>query len=555
MTFPQRISLALAAPFTLTLVVGLALLAAQPAPPAPVIATSNLQFDADRARALAAELEALAPVRAVGSPESARVRAWLIEHFNALGLETETLAFPVTVASQRRVGEQVWARLPGASDRALLVSAHYDTPADGARSNAAGVAALLELARIFSGTLPTRTVIFMASDSREYGRSWGMKSWLEQVPGRGQLIAALTLEANMPRAGVQVEDAGLHFGAAPLELRRLAQAAVQQASGQPPTADGIDDFLSRALPFDMSEHGMLLRSGVPAVGLSAAPESVAALGRAAEAWLRALEQQPALPDGAPFDWQLGEALVLTTPTVLGLGLLFFAPLLLATGLAFERANAWRSTAFREAQRPLWQELMPEALALLGAALPLVNGLAVLLILVLIGWLPRYEWFPATPGDPFLRQPADWALVLALVVAAASALEVFGRRSGWGRVADRLAVPTRRLTLLLVLSALALVAWAINPFAAVLWLGPAAYLWPWVEPGLGRALNSLLVLGGFAPLVGLAVGLWLTPAVSVWSWFVLLGAIYGLFPLPVTLAVVLLIAVGVRFLRYGLRATL
>lgn len=546
MTFRQQISLALAAPLTLTLVVILALLAAAPAPTTPALALTELQFDAGRARALAAELEAVAPVRSVGSPESARARAWLRQKFAELGLKTDSFAFEVTVASQRRTGEQVWAILPGAGDGALLVSAHYDTPDDGSRSNAAGVAALLELARVFAGTTPAQTLIFMASDSREYGRSWGMKSWLEGAPLRGRLSAALTLEVGEQQAGVLVGGVGLHFGVAPLTLQQTTRAAVEQGGGQALTLDGATEFVARALPFDMREHGMLLRSGVPAVGLSAAPGSAHVLGRAAEAWLQALQQQPLTPGGAPFDWPLSRTLMLTTPVVLGLGLLFFAPLFLATGLALA------------AQRPRWQELTPEVLALLGVALPILNGLAVLLILVLLGWLPRYEWFPATPGDAFLRQPADWALALALAVAALSALEIFGRRTGWGHLAERWNAPARRVTLLLILSVLALATWAINPFAAALWLGPAAYLWPWVMPRSrrgGRVLNLALALGGFLPAFGLALGLALTPAVTVWSWFLLLGAIYGLFPLPVTLAVVIFIACGVRFLRHGLRSTL
>jgi hypothetical protein len=123
------------------------------------------------------------------------------------------------------------------------------------------------------------------------------------------------------------------------------------------------------------------------------------------------------------------------------------------------------------------------------------------------------------------------------------------------VVARLEAPARRVTLLLIISALALVAWAVNGFSAVFFLGPAAYLWPWIEPRAGangRALNVALALGGFLPLFGLAVGLSLTPAYIVWSWFLLLGAIYGLFPLPVTLAVVIFVALGIRFLRHGLR---
>jgi hypothetical protein len=234
----------------------------------------------------------------------------------------------------------------------------------------------------------------------------------------------------------------------------------------------------------------------------------------------------------------GRPLPTWTSAALSLGL--GAPLFIATVLEFRR------------QRPIWQQLVPEGLALLGAAAPLLNGYAVLISLVLLKVLPRLGPYPPPTDDAVFRAPNDWITVLLLAVVGFSTWEIWLRRGGWGRLAERLAVSTRRVTLLLALCAVVLLAWPLANFTGALLFSGAALLWPWIEPRrlpAGRAVNAMLVLGGALPFAGAAVALGLEVG-SFWWWFGLMAAAYGVYSLSLTLAFIVAVAIGARFFRMG-----
>ncbi|MGQ0601355.1 MAG: hypothetical protein ACT4QE_06615 [Anaerolineales bacterium] len=242
-----------------------------------------------------------------------------------------------------------------------------------------------------------------------------------------------------------------------------------------------------------------------------------------------------------FGWP-GAALPMWGSATLSLGLC--APLFVATALEFRR------------QRPIWQQLVPEGLALLGAAVPLLNGFAVLIILVLLNLLPRFATHPPPTNDALFQQPNDWVTVLVLAVAGFSAWEIWLRRGGWGPMAERLTVSTRRLTLLLALCATVLLAWPLNDFTGAWLFSTAALLWPWIEPRTvpaGRALNIMLALGGVLPFIAACVAL-AGEVGPFWWWYLLMGAAYGVYSLPMMLAFVLGAALFARFLRRGTRPT-
>ena len=202
-----------------------------------------------------------------------------------------------------------------------------------------------------------------------------------------------------------------------------------------------------------------------------------------------------------------------------------------------------------------QLFLPELVALGGASLPIVNGFAAGYSLARLGLLPGYDQFPAAPGDPFLLQPADWAMLVILAVVGVSVWDIW-RPSGWGALAQRLQVPSRRVTLLTVFALAALAAWLLNGFAAALLLAPAGWLWPWIQPSrfpAGRALNVFLALGGLLPFMAVVAGLALTPGLGLAWWFLTAGALYGLWPLPASLAFVLSAGLFIRFVRLGTTA--
>ncbi len=552
MSSRQPVLFALSVPLAVVLALGLGWAAAQPVPPAAPDLPAP-EFDGGRAQADAEAWGAAYPVRVVGSSENAAFRAGLLATLTGLGLEVETQPFTVTVASQARAGVNVIARAPGTgSGPVLLLLAHYDTLPDSGLDNRAGVAALVELARVFTSADAGVPLVFAFTDSRAYGQAWGAKALSETWPAEQPIRAALSVETRQDQAGglLQVDGAGFWFGYAPVWLRQLTREAAAAAGVTAVEPLGLDEALVRALPFTMRDASLLMGRGVPAVTLSVGPEALSAqalsaLGQTAELWVRGLAaRREAEPASAWAGWRLDDARVLPAWAARVASLLLLTPLFLATGL-----ELW-------ARRPRWSAVWPELLALAGALAPLLNAYAVAFVLVRVNVLPRYEWFPAAPGDRFLLQPTDWAMLVLLAFVGLSAWDIFYRERGWGRWADQRPNVERNVALLGAFSGLALLVWGLNDFAAVLFLLPAAWLWPWIAPRpvpAGRILNGLLAVGGLLGLLAVFIGVALTPGLGLWWWFLTAGAMYGLIPAPVVLVWAVFIALWVRFLRLGTRS--
>ncbi len=538
MTRRQRLSLALLMPVTLLLVGMLGAGLAQPVPDSPVISDSP-QVNPARIISDTQTLAALAPERGVGSPGNAIARDWIIEQFKAMSLTVETLPFAVTVASQERPGAQVWVTAPGTSDDILLISARYDTPIVNSNSDngypAEGLATLLELARVLS-TPPSshqHTFLFMASDSVVYGPSWGAKTFLEQFPSRRQIIAVVDIDDRPPHSNL----AGLWNGYAPLWLRQLKQSVFSAAD-----VAGATEFFYRALPFQTGDAALYLRAGLPAIYVNSSHAP------AIETLLRTIDTIDPLPTdsvNAPY-WRISETHYLSNWVTPLLQLLLFAPLFVFTAIAYRK------------DRPREEELRPEFTAFMAWAVVGVDGYAIAFSLVAARLLPQYELFPAAPGDPFLLQPTGWAALAIYGTMAFMVWHTFwGWRGsgGWGRFADRLNIPHRQTTLLILLSGLALVTWFVNGFAAVVVFGLPAYLWPWIEPHRslpGKIINTALALMGLLPLFFGLILVFGDPAFGPWWWFFPLGAAHGFFPLTTVIGFILFVALSIRFLRHGWR---
>ena len=564
MTRRQKLVVALMMPVTLALAAMLAAAFAQPIPPVTLSAAPP-QFDAARALTDTLTLVNDYPDRVVGSQTNTDARRWIIRRFIELDLPVSTLPFTVTVASQDLAGMQVWAASPGESDEIILVTAHDDTPLSGNSAftdNAAGVAVMLEMARIFAAEPHHRTLIFMASDSQVYGPAWGAENFTANFPDTGKVVAVLDLNYLYPVAErITLENTGYRAGYAPLWLRRISCQAAESAGLAVSESGDLREYFERALPFTTLDSGAYLRAGIPAVTFSMLPiglsyssqgftpiyveplvQQLYPVGRAAEAWVRTVDALDPPPDTSMSDFPLDGAHVLPGRVAGWLQLLLFTPLFLAMAIVWGK------------DRPGWEELKPEFLALMAIVVIGLDGYAVAYVLVNLGWLPRYELFPAAPGDPFLLQPVGWA-----VLVFAGAMAFFGwftfRRGGWGRYADVLDIPYRRVTLLVFFSGAVFFFWQINAYTVSALLGPAAYLWLWIEPRptlRGKIPNVLLALAGalpFAACVYVAVS---QSPVGPWWWYLSLGAAYGFFPLIAVAAFIFFVALLLRFLRLGWR---
>jgi hypothetical protein len=145
--------------------------------------------------------------------------------------------------------------------RALLVMAHYDTvpTSPGAVDNAAGVAVVLELARVLATAPPPIPVMLVFTANEEIGLV-GAEALAAR---RGDEIAfAIALDLIGGHGDLSLNGASRLIGAA--ELGWLASAA--DRAGVVVRAPLAHRVVSRAWPqIERSDHGPFTRRGIPAV--------------------------------------------------------------------------------------------------------------------------------------------------------------------------------------------------------------------------------------------------------------------------------------------------
>ena len=132
--------------------------------------------------------------RLVGTPGSARARAYLLKRFKESGLEPLGASYERPFTFQGRGGEQsganVVAVIRGRRDasRYIAVTAHYDHLGirngqvfNGADDNASGVAALLAAAARLAADTPDHSILVAALDAEEGGLH-GARALLREPP-------------------------------------------------------------------------------------------------------------------------------------------------------------------------------------------------------------------------------------------------------------------------------------------------------------------------------------------------------------------------------------
>lgn len=148
----------------------------------------------------------------VGSPDHARVQAWLLRRMAGLGLQTSTQTGPLSPGSIRRLTEEggdpaagnfsatnLIGILPGRNPAlpAVALMAHYDTVphSPGAADDTAGVAAVLETVRAIRARGPAeRTLVVLLTDGEELDLDGARVFWGGH-PLRDRIGAVVNLEA------------------------------------------------------------------------------------------------------------------------------------------------------------------------------------------------------------------------------------------------------------------------------------------------------------------------------------------------------------------------
>jgi len=538
------------------------------------VAKAKLHFEAESACETAKTLATDFPERGMGTPEAAAAAAWIESQMATMGLETERQEFDAWLAGERVTGRNVIGIDEGVRSETVVVIAHYDIPfhvRGGAMDDASGVGVLLELARIFSREKQKKTLVFIASDGEEWGML-GARHYAGTLPDPGSIRAAISLDCVVLEepAKITVRGQGQFRGQVPLWLWMLAEDCISKVGGEPMSHETLDQFLSQAVNISATDQGPFLRAGVPGVNLGGAfsesplsrkvyhttldtaenlkPELFDVYGRSAELMVRSLDALDYSTDSNPHYLRTGGRKYVGRSGLLAMQIIVFIPLLMATCFQYynlrERENFMRATMIEAAN--LFLFLLPWALALIA-----------LHAVVWHNMIPRYELYPATPLDPFLKQPNWGGIGLVALAAAVGWVGVWlARRAlSFNVRPDFENSKAVCLDMLLTISVITLI---VNGFAACLFLAPAALLWSWIDGGRkpGRIfVNVALVVAAAMPLVLLAAtfsgSLRLGPYVL---WYFLLGAGYGFFS-PLTVMILAAAAtVGVRLLQQSVLAT-
>jgi Zn-dependent M28 family amino/carboxypeptidase len=221
--------------------------------------------------------------REIGRPGGERARAYIVERFQAVGLEPVDGAFvhPFTTPERggpgRRSGANVLGRLAGSRtpDRVLVISAHYDHLGirggqvfNGADDNASGTAALFAIARHFLGHPPRHSLIFAAFDGEEAGLI-GAREFVRHPPVP---LSAIHLNVNLDMIGRDENDILFVVGTRALPGLRppiaevAARAAVTLRMGHDDPSNGREDWTRD------SDHYAFMEAGIPALLFSVEDE-------------------------------------------------------------------------------------------------------------------------------------------------------------------------------------------------------------------------------------------------------------------------------------------
>lgn len=153
-------------------------------------------------RAMAQLVEIARDARPTGSPEHARVGAFIEDRLRSLGLdpEVQTVTFAVAESgsAQSATVRNIVARVPGvASTGAVALTAHYDAVplSSGAGDDGVGIASILETLRAVLAGEPLRNdLVVVFTDAAELG-SLGARAFVEHHPWMADIVFVIGAEA------------------------------------------------------------------------------------------------------------------------------------------------------------------------------------------------------------------------------------------------------------------------------------------------------------------------------------------------------------------------
>lgn len=462
-------------------------------------------FDASTAAPLAKDLAERAANPRPGSDADELLANQVSSRFAAIqGASVSEQTFDASIGGDDVELRNLIATLPGESERQIALIAPRDVAeGSGAVTSIASTAAMLEIANSFSGSIHTKTLVFVSTDGASIG-ALGARRFVRDYSRAGLLDAAIVL--SQPAVPDPTPPLVIPWSTGPestsSQLRDTANSYVSKETDTPAGDEGpLDDLFRLALPAGLGEQGPLVEARLPAVRLSGRGElpidpsedtpenfgtdSFDRFGRAALSLVLSLDASTETIEHGPQGYigVAGNLLPGWTLALLALALLI--PVALAAGVGL--ASAARSPI--EAVRGVvWTGLR---------ALPFVSALIVLSFAVLVGLMPSPEF----PFDPRLESLGTGGTISVVAAVLSYCAVAFFLRPL--RPPPPGAVGTAAPAAMLVACAVAFGAWVVNPYLGLLLaLGLQAWAAAAARTAGGRLVATGLILVGLLPLVAL-----------------------------------------------------
>jgi len=496
---------------------------------------ADVLFDGAQAAQLAGRIATDAPDRRAGSPGDRATAELVADAFAARGFTGGRPGRPqvqrFTHAGHDLVN--VIGYRAGRSRRVVLIVAGRDAATvPEAPGSAADTAALMQLARVFQGRPSQKTLLLASVDGSNLGEV-GTSELIKDLPSPDFVDAVLVISdlGSRTSSGSLLQAWSDDATRAGIGLQRTAADSIRQEFGDSDAGSGaFGQFARLSFPIGIGAQGALLEAGYDAVRISGTGElppegngpveaidadHLGMLGRATLRTLTAVDQG-GRPKHGPESYVQAVSQILPGWVISLLAGTLLLPVLVASVDAFARARrrhvdvlrwlrwvaAWVAPFLAglaliqflalvgATPTPPPAPVPPDVLPLDGAALAVLAGVAVTMLLALL--LGR--WLAARP-DPDLREPVEPGAGVALALAIATG---------------------------------SLLLWLVNPYAGLLAV-PAAHLWMLTvltRPMPPRRLRAVLIGAGVAPAVLVAVyymfALSLNPLHGAWYLLMLLA---------------------------------
>lgn len=476
----------------------------RPAPSTTRFAPDAL--DPLRVTALMDEFAEAFPARLPGGPGDVALADRVRQGFIGTGF-ADADAIEVETHGARTVEGRVDLRTVlatrlGLSSRRIVIVAHRDALAGAPDTTLSGTAILLELARILADRDLASTVV-LASVSGGTGGYAGARHAIELIEEPVDAVIVLGDLASERTRRPFVVPWSVAGDPAPHALRRTVEAALEDEIDQSPgTVRAAAQWARRAVPVTVSEQGVALAAGAPAVLVSAtgelgprpgdevSPARLRTFGRGVLRAYSAVEgARPARESADPRPSFSGPDGIVVRGRLLPEWAIRLAVLALLAPALFTALDAVFRVRRRGAGAGAWWWWAATLV------LPFLLAWAWLRLIGITGAVTALP-APAPPGNVELGAGAAVALgsIVLVLVAGFAGLRpwLLGRA---GAPPDVDGAPGAVVALLTGL--LALGVWVFNPYAAAVLL-PAAHVWLLVtapESRLRGAASVLAVLAG------------------------------------------------------------